>query len=99
MVCQTKVEFKTAAQNVSGGRYGRSVGGVGGEGGVARVWGCERGGSEEERMDEILLVIGKKRGRESEREGEKVGKEVGSGERREKLQRICSNIAISWRKE
>ena len=44
------------------------------------VWGCERGGSEEERM----LVIGKKRGRESEREGEKVGKEVGSGERREK---------------
>ena len=47
--------------------------------------GCERGGSEEERMDEILLVIGKKRGRESEREGEKVGKEVGSGERREKL--------------
>ena len=47
--------------------------------------GCERGGSEEERMDEILSVIGRKRGRESEREGEKVGKELGSGERREKL--------------
>ena len=55
-------------------------GGMGGEGGVGGVWGCERGGSEEERMDEFLLVIGK-----SEREGEKVGKEVGSGERREKL--------------
>ena len=33
-------------------------------GGVRGVWGCERGGSEEERMDEILLVIGKKRGEE-----------------------------------
>ena len=54
---------------------------MGGEGGM---WGCERGGSEEERRDKILLVIGK-RGRESEREGDKVGKEVGSGERREKL--------------
>ena len=56
---------------------------MGGEGGVGGVWdvGCERGGSEEERMDKILLVIGKKRGRESEREGEKVGKEVGRGER------------------
>ena len=30
---------------------------MGGEGGV---WGCERSGSEEERMDEILLAIGKK---------------------------------------
>ena len=38
-------------------------------------------------MDEILLVIGKKGGRENEREGEKVGKEVGSGERREKRNR------------
>ena len=54
---------------------------MGGEGGVGGVWGCERGGSEEERMDKILLVIGKKGGRESEREGKKVGKEV---ERREK---------------
>ena len=50
---------------------------------VGGVWECERGGSEEERMHEILLVIGKKRGRV--REGEKVGKEVGSGERREML--------------
>ena len=46
-------------------------------GGVGAVWGC---GSEEERMDEILLIIGKKRGRESEREGEKVGKKWGVGE-------------------
>ena len=30
----------------------RGEGGVGGVGGVGRVWGCERGGSEEERMDE-----------------------------------------------
>ena len=57
---------------------------MGGEGEVGGVWGCERGGVKK-RMDEILLVIGKKGGRESEREGEKVGKEVGSGERREKL--------------
>ena len=55
---------------------------MGGEGGVGGVWGCERGGSEEERMDKILLVIGKKGGRESEREGKKVGKEVGRGGRR-----------------
>ena len=51
MVCQTS---KQQQQNVSGERYGRSVGGEGG------VWECERGGSEEERMDEILLVIGRK---------------------------------------
>ena len=57
------------------GRVGR-VGGVGGEGGMGGVWGCERGGSEEERMDEILLVIGK-RGRESERERVKSWKRSG----------------------
>ena len=66
---------------------------MGGKGGVGGVWGCERGGSEEERMDEILLVIGKRGGRESEREGEKVGKEGGVG-RGERSCNIYSNIAI-----
>ena len=42
------------------------------------MWGCERSGSEEERMDEILLVIGKKGGRESERV-KKLGKKWGVG--------------------
>ena len=50
---------------------------MGGEGGVGG------GGSEEERMDGILLVIGKKRGRESERGGkswERSGKWGEEGE-------------------
>ena len=57
------------------------------------MWGCERGGSEEERMDEILLVIGKKEGRVRERVknlGKKWG--VGRGERG-RSRNICSNIA------
>ena len=42
------------------------------------MWGCERGGSEEERMDKILLVIGKKGGRERERV-KKLEKKLGVG--------------------
>ena len=35
---------------------------MGGEGGVGRVWEVWEGWSEEERMDEILLVIGRRKG-------------------------------------
>ena len=47
------------------------------------MWGCERGGSEEERMDKILLV----------------GKEVGSGEKEgeKKKGEVVTYIATSWR--
>ena len=59
-------------------------------GGVRGVWGCERGGSEEERMDEILLVIGKKRGEEGRvRERvKKLGKKWG-------VWRICNIFAVT----
>ena len=59
---------------------------------VKEGWeGCGRGGSEEERMDEILLVIGKKEGRVRERV-KKLGKwGVGRGGR---SCNISSKIAI-----